>query len=191
MAMRFFIALEIPDKDKASIQAVQSRLYNLIPHLKITYQEKLHVTIAFIGDQPDNIKDNLIQVLENASKGLTPFDIAPAYIDGFPNVHKPDVLWMGVKGDIDKLYLLHERIKDGLRELNLYVDERRFVPHITIAKWSEPQIISQDLENEIQEITGKVHFEPIRVTSVKLFESIPDQGFHHHNTLSEISFGGG
>lgn len=188
--MRFFIALEISDTNRAKLQSLQSKLHTLIPQLNITYPQKLHVTIAFIGDQKDEIKDSLIQVLQQAAKGIAPFEVSPAYIDGFPNIHIPDVLWMGIKGDIDKLFILHERIKDGLKHLQLPVDERRFIPHITIAKWPEPYRISDDLELEIEQLGSSIHFDPIKVTGIKLFESIPDQGFHHHNTLAEIKLEG-
>ncbi|MEK7616529.1 MAG: 2'-5' RNA ligase family protein, partial [Patescibacteria group bacterium] len=125
------------------------------------------------------------RIIQQAASGISPFEVTPAYIDGFPNLHHPNNLWVGVKGDIDKVLLIREKIKDGLEYLHLPVDERRFVPHITIAKFSTPFKISRKLEVELEKIMAQA-FDPIRISSIKLFESIPSDGFHKHNTLAEV-----
>src|SRR3989344_7874471 len=136
--MRFFIALEIPSENIPSFQSIQAKLHTLIPQAKITDLDKIHLTLAFLGEQPDDLRDKLVEIIRNAVADILPFEVTPAYIDGFPNIHQPDILWVGVKEDIDKVLLIRERIKDGLANLNLPVDERRFIPHITIAKFSSP-----------------------------------------------------
>lgn len=184
--MRFFIALEIPDEAKSQLKSVQRKLVGLIPGLRLTEPDKLHLTFAFIGEQPDEIKSDLVDVLAHASKEIAPFEITPAYIDGFPNIHYPKVIWAGVKDDIDKIIILRERIKDRLAQMSLDTDERRFVPHITIAKLPDQTEISLETEEALQKIMSEAHFDPIQIHSIKLFESAPDNGFHSHNTLAEI-----
>lgn len=184
--MRFFVALEIPDEAKSQLEDVQQKISRLIPNLRITDSDKLHLTFAFIGEQPDEIRSDLVDVLAHASKGIAPFEITPAYIDGFPNIHYPKVIWAGVKDDIDKIIILRERIKDRLAQMNLDTDERRFVPHITIAKLGEQVELSLQTEEAMQKIMSETHFDPIQIHSIKLFESAPDNGFHSHNTLAEI-----
>lgn len=183
--MRFFIALEIPSENLASFQAIQQELHTLIPQARLTNLEKIHLTLAFVGEQNDSLKDNLIGVIRSAAEEIPAFSVAPGYIDGFPNLHHPEVFWIGVKGDIDKIFLIRERIKDGLEDLNLPIDDRRFVPHITIAKLNNHIKITRELEDALEQITNKP-FDPICITSIKLFESIPSGGFHKHNALAEI-----
>lgn len=182
--MRFFIALEIPEENKLELLNVQSQLKKLIPEARITNNGKLHLTIAFIGEQPESIKDQLVEIIRKASSGIPPFTVAPSYLDGFPHLHTAKILWVGVKGDTDKLYLLRHRIKDGLIRLNIEVDERRFIPHIAIAKVNKFKLADWQ-EKELQQTMAQ-DFSPIKVSSVKLFESIPEHGFHSHNTLAEI-----
>jgi 2'-5' RNA ligase len=182
--MRFFIALELPQSSRNQLREVQQNIKKLIPQAKLTDNDKLHITITFIGDQPDEFKESLIQIIKTAVQGISPFNLTPSYIDGFPNIHNPNILWVGVKGDIDKLIIITERIRDGLRDYNLDVDQRRFVPHIAIAKLRNFHT-EDSIEHELQTmIFGE--FNSINVTSIKLFESIPDEGFHKHNTLAEI-----
>lgn len=183
--MRFFIALEIPNENLPQFQSIQDRLHTLIPQARLTDLNKIHLTLAFVGEQPDVFKDKLIDVIQKAAFGISPFLITPAYIDGFPSLHEPRVLWIGVKGDIDKLFLVAERIKDELTYLNLPVNERRFVPHISIAKLNDDFRVDKDLEENLEKIVMD-NFDPIRITAIKLFESAPDGGLHRHNTLAEI-----
>jgi|SRR3989344_4786038 len=186
--MRFFIALEIPSQNLLQFQAIQSSLSKLIPQVKLTDLDKIHLTLAFLGEQPDELRDGLTEIIKNAVKNIPAFVVTPAYIDGFPNIHHPQVLWVGVKGDIDKILLIREKIKDGLEQLHLSVDERRFIPHISIAKTNQDFVLSKDLETNLQQLMTE-HFDPISITSIKLFESVPDGTFHTHNTLAEINLG--
>ena len=183
--MRFFIALEIPSENIPQFQTIQQGLHTLIPQARITDLDKIHLTLAFLGEQPDDLKDKLVQIIQNAVKNISSFEVTPAYIDGFPNIHHPNVLWVGVKGDIDKVLLIREYIKDGLANLHLPVDERRFIPHITIAKFNETYEIDQNLEVNLEKIMA-LPFDHIKITSIKLFESVANQTFHKHNTLAEI-----
>ncbi|MBI3485583.1 RNA 2',3'-cyclic phosphodiesterase [Candidatus Daviesbacteria bacterium] len=182
--MRFFIALEIPEENKLELELLQKQIKALIPKSHPTNSEKLHLTVAFIGEQPEDFKQKLAEVLAQSVDGIKAFEVTPGYLDGFPTLHFPKVIWVGIKGDIDKLFILRERIKDGLVSLNLPSDERRFIPHIALIKVSNFQI-TPELEREFERITQK-SFKPIKVSSIKLFESIPNHGLHQHNTLAEI-----
>lgn len=187
--MRFFIALEIPEGNLAQFQSIQQSLRTLIPQSKITALDKIHLTLAFLGEQADALKDKLTLIIKEAVLEMPVFEVTPAYIDGFPSLHHPKVLWVGVKGDIDKILMIRERIKDGLEALHLFSDDRRFTPHITIAKLNNNFHISRSLEVELEKIMA-IPFKPIKITSIKLFESLPQQGFHKHRTLAEIKLAG-
>lgn len=182
--MRFFIALEIPEESRKELEVVQQQLQNIIPDIRITNNNKLHLTIAFIGEQPEDFKERLTAVIKEATYNVPPFKITPAYIDGFPSLHNSHTFWVGVKGDIDKLMVIRERIKDGLIRLGLDTDDRRYIPHIAIAKVSDFHL-QPDQEAQMQELMMD-NFSPIQISSIKLFESIPEEGFHRHNTLAEI-----
>lgn len=184
--MRFFIALEISDNCRESLQTVQSDLQQIVPDIRLTNNEKLHLTIAFIGEQPDSMVNNFIDIIKEAVAGISPFPIIPAYIDAFPNLHHPHTFWVGVKGDIDKLFVIRERIKDGLANLGLDTDDRRYIPHIAVGKVNSQYVLSEHQEQQLQEMAIKEDSPSINITSIKLFESIPEEGFHKHNTLAEI-----
>lgn len=183
--MRFFIALEIPKENLASFQAIQRDLQTLIPQLRLTALDKIHLTLAFLGEQDKVLKDDLTDIIKSAAKNVLSFTISLESLGGFPNIHHPQVIWIGVKGDVDKIFFIREKIKDGLENLDLPADERRFIPHITIAKLNNHIQITGELEEALEKIMDQ-SFDPIRISSIKLFESVPSNGFHKHNTLAKI-----
>lgn len=185
--IRFFVALEIPEENKSQFLAIQQQLKSLIPNEHLTEEDQLHLTLAFIGEQDSTLQTDLVQILQKAAADIPRFTVTPGYLDGFPNIHHPEVLWVGVKGEIDKVLLIRERIKDDLENLQLPVDERRFVPHITVGKIKNGFLVSQELEAKLQELMEKGNFTPISITSIKLFASVPEGGLHTHNTLAEIN----
>ncbi len=182
--MRFFIALDLSETNKKELTFIQSKLKDVVPNVTLTDPLKLHLTIAFIGEQEDSFKDSLAQLLTDAASGIAPFILTPSFIDGFPNLHKAHTFFMGVKGDIEKLFILRERVKDGLIKLNLEADERRFIPHIAIAKIKDFELKEQE-ERGLEKI-DLLSLSPIPISSIKLYQSIPNHGFHHHNTLAEV-----
>lgn len=183
--MRFFIALHIPPKNQIEIKNVQQELIKIFPNIFLTEPEKLHVTIVFVGEQPEEMQISLEEIMKQAAIDIPSFELTPGYIDGFPHLHNPHTLWIGVKDDVDKLYILRERIKDGLSNLNEPVEQRRYVPHIAIAKMPPEFQITQTEERQLEKIMQK-KFSPIQITSIKLFQSIPNHDFHTHNILVEI-----
>lgn len=182
--MRFFIALEIPEQNKQQIQDIQTNLKSLLPQVRLTNSDKLHLTIAFVGNQPANTKVYLERLIAESVKDIQPFTITPSYIDGFPNLHSAHTFWLGVKGDTDKLFILEERIRDGLSKLGIGTDRRRYTPHIAIAKISGLKL-DQNTESKLQQLSLQGQ-PPITISSIKLFESVPNKGLHRHNTLAQI-----
>lgn len=182
--MRFFIALDIPEESTEQIIDIQNKLKQILPDVNLTYPEKFHLTLAFVGEQPEDLKPALIEVLKKAAQVVEPFSVIPCCLDGFPHFQTAHVLWLGVKGEIDKLIKIRHHIKDGLVQLNLDTDSRRFIPHIAIAKARDLKITFEQ-EGLLEKIVPE-NLDPIKVSAIKLYESIPSEGFHEHNTLAEI-----
>ncbi|MBI2022423.1 RNA 2',3'-cyclic phosphodiesterase [Candidatus Daviesbacteria bacterium] len=155
-----------------------------MPDISLSDNDKLHLTLAFVGEQPEELIEPLTEVVAKAAEGIPSFEVIPSYIDGFPHLHQAKVLWVGVKGDVDKLMILRHKIKDGLIALRQDVDERRFIPHIALAKAKGIRINKKE-EEELQSLMSR-KYSPITISSIKLFQSIPNHGFHKHNTLAEI-----
>src|SRR5438552_18848398 len=90
--MRLFVAIDIPQDHRSRIAALVTHLTPKMPKLKWVDPAKLHLTLKFIGELPE-------EKLEVLSAALTsvPF---PAPIEiGLRGVARfPRVLWIGVEG---------------------------------------------------------------------------------------------
>ena len=77
--MRFFIALEIPTENELQFQSIQQSLHTLIPQVRLTSLDKIHLTLAFIGEQPETLRDQLVSLIESSVANTKPFEVIPAY----------------------------------------------------------------------------------------------------------------
>lgn len=73
--MRLFIALEIPSENILQFQDIQAKLHTLIPQVRITALGKIHLTLTFLGEQPDEFKEKLIQIIRDAVQGISSFEV--------------------------------------------------------------------------------------------------------------------
>jgi 2'-5' RNA ligase len=134
--MRAFVAVDLPDPVTAALEALQE----VMPLGKPVDPEQMHLTLAFLGEQPDD----LIEAAHHALAGIRfpAFEIQLAGLGTFGN-REPTVLWAGVS-DAAKVKALHDRILPALHGAGLPLERRRFRPHVTIARFDR----SGPLEHE-------------------------------------------
>ena len=66
-----------------------------------------------------------------------PFQLETAELGVFPNLKRPNVFWVGIGGDLDKLALLQKRIDNVLEQMGFPREKRTFNPHLTLARIRE------------------------------------------------------
>ena len=82
----------------------------------------------------------------------------------FPVPSRPRVLWLGMTGAIDKLNNFVSDINVSLAELGFPIEEKIFIPHITIGRVSYPPKHTPDISNYLQTNYESI---PISVTRVR------------------------
>jgi 2'-5' RNA ligase len=125
--MRAFVAIDLPDPVISALEALQEAL----PLGKPTDPEQMHLTLAFLGEQPDD----LIEAAHHALSDIRfpSFDLQIAGLGTFGN-REPTVLWAGVK-DASQVKALRDRILPALHGAGLPLEHRRFRPHVTLARF--------------------------------------------------------
>jgi 2'-5' RNA ligase len=130
--MRAFVAIDLPDPVLNALESLQEQ----IPLGRLTEPEQMHLTLAFLGEQPDD----LIQAAHDALEGIRfpAFEMQLRGLGTFGN-REPTVLWAGVR-DPAPVKALHDRILPALHGAGLPLERRRFRPHVTLARFgpSEP-----------------------------------------------------
>ncbi len=133
--IRSFIAIELPRNVKNGLAQLRNELERAEhPFIKWVNPESIHLTLKFLGNVPLKQVAEITKAIETASKGISPFHLEISGLGGFPNLKQPRVLWVGIKGEIDKLLSLQQNIDLALAPLGFAKEERPFVPHLTLAR---------------------------------------------------------
>ncbi|MEV6306148.1 RNA 2',3'-cyclic phosphodiesterase [Actinoplanes sp. NPDC051861] len=106
----------------------------LPPRSRPTRPEKWHVTLAFLGDVPD---DHTADVARALTGTPTPGPLTLGLAGGG---RFGTVLWAGLAGDVDRLAALRESIHTTLTKAGFPIDERPFRPHLTVSYRFDPAI---------------------------------------------------
>jgi len=132
---RAFLAVDPPDELRASIGRLQDRLKDLVPSVRWTRPEQLHVTLAFLGDVPNDAIDALRRAVLEAAAECPAFEVSVGGLGAFPSIQRPRVVWLGLEGDqVERFSQLHERILQALRAAGHPPADDRFHPHITLGR---------------------------------------------------------
>ena len=116
-ALRLFLAIDIPLREKESITKTQNQFKNLGQKISLVRSNNIHLTLKFLGDTPlgqvADINKNVAKVVNS-----TPiFVVSLNGIEVFPNFKKPKVLWIGLKDPQKHLKALHEKITGKMMQL--------------------------------------------------------------------------
>lgn len=93
----------------------------------------LHLTLAFLGEVPPEKAGSAGRCLEVLS-GFGTFEVVPGEAGFFPSPDKPRVFWMGFAAGAERLSEAAERLAASLRGEGFVLEERSFVPHLTLAR---------------------------------------------------------
>ncbi|WP_373087139.1 RNA 2',3'-cyclic phosphodiesterase [Sneathiella sp.] len=125
--MRLFVAIALPQEIKDSISILRGG----IPEARWIAAENSHVTLAFIGEVQTPMMMDISLALGRIKHPAFHIDIEGVGV--FGSNKRPRILWAGVR-NIDTINLLHKKIVTAIEAVGATVDDRRFHPHITLAR---------------------------------------------------------
>ena len=125
--MRLFIAIEFPDDIKAAL----GQLRVDIPGARWVATEQIHLTLAFLGEVEDAAVEPLTRALAHVR--IPEFRLRFGGAGCFPSRQRPRVLWAGLQPE-PRLNDLVDRIRSTVLACTIPQEERRFSPHITLAR---------------------------------------------------------
>lgn len=130
--------------------------------------DNFHITVTFLGNQPEKNLPALEECLKQVCSLFEPFDLKVEDIGAFASEHEARVLWLGVQ---NKKYFgeMKQSLDTLLLEKSLLVmpDEREFTPHLTIARLRNPRSVKDMISPFKRKSFGKIH-----VHEIVLYESI-------------------
>lgn len=121
--MRLFIALEPGKAFREALKRTQALLASAGVSGRFSRVEDMHLTLAFIGEWPEDISWCLPEVAE-------PFELTLDHLGVFP---KAKVLWAGIKPS-EELERLAKAARKNLDAAGIPYDPKPFNPHITLVR---------------------------------------------------------
>ncbi|MGD9861662.1 MAG: RNA 2',3'-cyclic phosphodiesterase [Pseudodonghicola sp.] len=125
--MRAFLAIELPGDVVAALLRLQAGL----PVGRPVAEENLHLTLAFLGDQPEAALEALHYELEAIR--AAPFRLGFSGLGAFGG-DRPRVLFADLRPSAE-LTALHGQVMRALRRAEVAVPRERYHPHVTLARF--------------------------------------------------------
>ncbi len=129
--MRLFIALKT-DLNKDKIFSYEKSLMRTFPDVKWVEKENLHLTLKFLGETSEEIKNKVSDKLYDISAKATPFEFYYSGVGAFPVMTKARVIFIGVS-EGDSVVSLMKTIDGSLASLG-FKTEKSYVPHLTLGR---------------------------------------------------------
>ena len=142
--LRLFIAADLPQPARDYAARVVDRIRadlstgNADPRaLRWVAPDALHLTLRFLGDtDPDRIAA-ISGAIDRAAADSLPVQLRFGQVGRFGSPKRPRVLWLGPEPDpvqLPRLHQLADQIDRALRDNGIEIGDRRFRPHITLAR---------------------------------------------------------
>ena len=103
--------------------------------------EGMHVTLKFIGETDPANLDPIRAALATVHSPR-PVDMNFRGLGFFPHERQPRVLWCGVEAS-PNLPPLAASIADALVPIGFPHEERKFTPHLTLARFPDPNAVQE------------------------------------------------
>jgi 2'-5' RNA ligase len=130
--MRSFIAIDITAEIKAVIGGIV-RKAGESAGIRWVPENNMHLTLKFLGEVKEDIVPAIAQILHAAAVKQKPFSVGIRGAGAFPNLRRPNVLWIGFEAS-STLKVLFDDMETGLAELGIAKEVRPFSPHLTIGR---------------------------------------------------------
>jgi len=130
--IRAFIAVTLAESVIEEIAKVRILLQEARGDLRWTRMENLHLTLKFLGDIHRSQVGPVLGALREVVSAHSPLHVVAKGLGAFPNLKRPRVLWVGLKGE--GLGELSAAIETALVPLDFPQGERDFTPHLTLGR---------------------------------------------------------
>ena len=133
--MRCFVAIELPLQVKTELARIQQQYRKAgMGFLRWVSPNSIHLTLKFLGELPEESVAGIMKAIDEAVRGVAPFELELNGLGVFPLTRAPRVFWAGIGGDVDSLKNLQANVDVALGLLGYEEESREFTAHLTLAR---------------------------------------------------------
>ncbi len=161
--IRLFVGLDLPQSVKDQLSELQRGL----PTALWRPQEKMHLTLRFIGNLEEPTAEDVLKELRYVR--FPAFHLSLAGIGYFTRSDIPHHIWAGVAED-KAVRELQSKIDVAVKKAGAGTEDKfKFTPHVTLGK-----LFGADMNDVFKYIQANnlFHTEPFEITSFTLYQSI-------------------
>jgi 2'-5' RNA ligase len=182
--VRLFLAINLPPAVRHAIVEAAAPLREAAPTLPWVDAEKLHLTVKFLGEQPEEMATAVADAMRSVAKRNRIVDVELGGVGAFPNFRRPRVVWLGVSPE-PKLELLHHDVEAACEALGVPVEGRPFRPHLTLSRVRPRSLDGVSLKQLARVARLVTYVEEVVINSIDLMESeLTTKGAKYHLVAS-------
>ncbi|MEQ8199838.1 MAG: RNA 2',3'-cyclic phosphodiesterase [Syntrophomonadaceae bacterium] len=182
--MRMFVAIAVPDSVKQHARMIRNLLGRSRPDIKWVEYDNYHLTVKFLGEVKGSDLPQLKKQLTLAGESAPPFYLSAGGVGYFPNSRHPRVIWLGIKGELDKASFLGERVDAYLGELGFEPEkEHRF--HLTLGRARSENNL-REMQKDMEQMEARDKLVGFKVDKFQLMMSELSQSGPKYSELDSF-----
>ena len=131
--MRAFVAVFPPPE----VQEELHRAALALPSseaFRLTAPEKIHLTLKFLGEIPEETLVRTRDFLGTACEGREPFEVETSGFGAFPSERRARILWAGIGEGSGQLRDLARDVESALAAVGFERETRPYLPHLSLGR---------------------------------------------------------
>ena len=155
-------------------------------NIKWTSIDNIHITLAFLGDTQENLINDISIMLAEKCRGNGKFSLTLKGCGLFRSLNDPRIIWTGIEPS-DRLIQLNKSIMNGLKVLNIKMEDRPYNPHLTLGRIKH--LNDKDLLKSLIDRFQNTELQTVPLYEVILYESILLQSGPQYKSLAKFTMG--
>ncbi len=186
--MRAFVAIPVPDDIKQYARMMRNELGRARPDIKWVEYQNYHLTLKFLGEIEYKMLPELKKNLSMAGDSSPVFNLSAGGIGFFPNQTRPRVMWMGIKGEMEKAVFLGDRVDAYLGALGFEAEkDHRF--HLTLGRIRSEAGL-KEMRSILDKMPGKDNLRSFKIEHFHLMESTLSSAGPQYSILETFTLNG-
>jgi 2'-5' RNA ligase len=172
--IRSFVAIRLDEAVREAVAAVVERLRPLGGSVAWVPTANLHLTLQFLGEQPEERLAAAEAALDAAAARSAPIETALHGIGAFPGLEQPRILWVGLAQGALEVRALQARVAEALAREGFPREERPWHPHLTIGRVHDDRRWRREAGPALRQALAQAaatRFGTLRISEVALMRS--------------------
>ena len=166
--IRVFISVSVPKEIVLIKKMLKSTIDTKGVKISWVRDGKMHLTLRYIGNTTEDSIDSINNAIHNVIADTSIINLSISGTGSFAKRNIENTLWLGIKGEIDKLNQLVLNINNKLEPLGYPFEKREFLPHITLARINPIQKRKPDVSNFLNTTFMEL---PMKIVKINLMQS--------------------